>query len=76
MAIQGGYDPHRHVGSFVGFAPATDPRLVVAVVIFEPSIKGYYGSVIAAPAFSKIMAGSLNILHIAPDNIESLKKHG
>jgi len=72
VAIPGGYDHHRHVGSMVGIAPASDPELVVVVVIFEPTVKGYYGGVVAGPAFSKIMSGALHILKIAPDDVGSL----
>ena len=58
-------DPH-YMASFVGIAPATDPRLVIAVVIRDP--KGqHFGGLVAAPLFSRIMGGALRILNIAPD---------
>lgn len=57
----------KYIASFVGFAPASDPRLVVAVMIDDPSIGGYYGGLIAAPVFSRVMAGSLRTLGVAPD---------
>jgi cell division protein FtsI (penicillin-binding protein 3) len=62
-----GYDKDHHVASFVGIAPVSNPRLVVLVVINDPKSGRYYGSVVAAPAFKKIMAGSLRILDISPD---------
>jgi cell division protein FtsI (penicillin-binding protein 3) len=67
-----GYAAHRYVGSFVGFAPATRPRLIVAVMIDEPSIenRSYFGGVIAAPLFSKIMGGALRTLSISPDAVD------
>lgn len=63
-----GYAENRHIGSFVGIAPVSNPRLVVVVVIHEPTKNGYYGAVIAAPLFAKVMSASLRILDIPPDN--------
>ncbi len=61
----GGYYKDRHVASFVGFAPADEPRLVVAVVVDEP--KGiYYGGDVAAPAFASVMGASLALLGEPP----------
>ncbi len=62
----GHYDPKRHMAFFVGAAPASDPRLVVMVLLQEPH-KGYYSAQILAPAFSQIMGGALRVLDIAPD---------
>jgi cell division protein FtsI (penicillin-binding protein 3) len=62
-----GYQQHRYVSSFVGIAPVTKPRLVVAVVINDPQGKHYYGGVVAGPIFEKIMEGTLRILDIPPD---------
>jgi len=61
----GGYEQGRYVSSFVGLAPAEDPRLVCAVVIEEPRGK-YYASEIAAPVFSRVVSQSLAILRVAP----------
>lgn len=57
----------RYVASFVGFAPASDPRLIIAVMIDEPSTGQYYGGTVAAPVFSRVMAGALRMLAIQPD---------
>jgi cell division protein FtsI (penicillin-binding protein 3) len=65
--VNGGYAANKHIGLFIGFAPATDPRLIVAVMIDEPTKDGYYGGTVAGPAFSAIMAGSLRILGVKPD---------
>lgn len=62
-----GYASDRHVATFVGMAPASDPRLVIAVMINDPRAGKYYGGLIAAPLFSKVMARSLRTLGIAPD---------
>lgn len=56
-----GYDPNRFVTSFVGFAPARSPRLVIAVVLDEPGIDHVAGQV-AAPVFRRIGAGALRQL--------------
>jgi cell division protein FtsI (penicillin-binding protein 3) len=63
----GAYAADRYVSSFVGFAPASHPRLVVAVMIDEPSAGRYYGGTVAAPVFAQIMAGALRALDVAPD---------
>jgi len=61
----------RYVASFIGFAPASAPRVIVAVMIDEPSAGQYYGGQVAAPVFSQIVAGALRMLgvpHDAPVN--------
>lgn len=64
-----GYAEDRYNALFVGMAPATDPRLVVAVVINDPRGEDYYGGKVAGPVFSKVMAGALRLLNIAPDDL-------
>ena len=64
---RGGYAADRYVASFVGFAPVSDPRLIIAVMVDEPSAGQYYGGSVAAPVFSRIMAGALRMLSISPD---------
>lgn len=63
----GGYLEDRYLALFAGIAPASKPRLVMAVMINEPSNGVYYGGEVAAPVFSKVMAGALRLLNIAPD---------
>jgi cell division protein FtsI (penicillin-binding protein 3) len=63
----GGYAEHKYVSSFVGFAPASDPRLVIAVMLDEPSAGQYYGGAVAAPVFSAVMGGALRMLGVPPD---------
>ena len=67
LEASGGYAPDRYVASFVGLAPASNPRLIVAVMIDEPTAGQYYGGIVAAPAFSKVMAAALRMLSIPPD---------
>ena len=55
------------MASFVGFAPARSPRLLVAVMVDEPQGE-IYGGVVAAPAFQEIMAFALPYLGIPPDD--------
>jgi cell division protein FtsI (penicillin-binding protein 3) len=57
----------RYIASFVGFAPASNPRVVVAVMLDEPSAGGYYGGVVAAPVFARITEDSLRALRVPPD---------
>ena len=61
------YSPDRYVSSFVGMAPASDPRLIVAVMLDEPRKGGYYGGVVAAPVFSAVMGEALRTLSVTPD---------
>jgi cell division protein FtsI (penicillin-binding protein 3) len=63
----GVYSPTHYVSSFVGLAPASNPRLVVAVMIDEASDGQYLGGTLAAPVFSEVMAGALRVLGVAPD---------
>jgi cell division protein FtsI (penicillin-binding protein 3) len=66
-----GYSTDRHTASFIGFAPVTDPRIVVVIVINEPG-KGLYGGVVAAPAFRRIAEQTLHCLNVAPDKADHL----
>ncbi len=63
----GGYAAHKYISSFVGLAPASDPRLVIAVMIDEPSAGQYYGGAVAAPVFAQVMQGALRLLAVPHD---------
>ena len=65
--LEGGAYANKYVASFVGFAPVSEPRLIVAVMIDEPSNGKHYGGDVAAPVFAQVMAGSLRTLGVAPD---------
>jgi cell division protein FtsI (penicillin-binding protein 3) len=56
-----------YVASFVGFAPASNARVVIAVMIDEPHAGRYYGGDVAAPVFSQVAAGTLRALQVAPE---------
>jgi cell division protein FtsI (penicillin-binding protein 3) len=62
-----GYAANKYVSAFIGFAPATAPRVIVAVMIDEPSAGQYYGGAVAAPVFAQIMSGALRLLSVSPD---------
>ena len=64
----GGYSEDRYVALFAGFAPVSRPEIVVVVVIDEPSAGQFYGGVVAAPVFSKIMASALRLRGTLPDD--------
>ncbi|MEO7917341.1 MAG: penicillin-binding protein 2, partial [Dokdonella sp.] len=69
---KGGYE-NRYISLFAGIVPASNPRLVGVVVIHDPgSGKGgaYYGGVVSAPVFSKVMDGALRLLNVPPDNVQ------
>ena len=65
----GAYDDTRHVALFAGIAPSRDPQVVVVVIINEPLGEHVGGGEVAAPVFSRILARSLRILGVPPENI-------
>jgi cell division protein FtsI/penicillin-binding protein 2 len=67
IAVNGTYSDSQFVASFVGFAPAADPKLLVAVVVDQPQQGSYYGGTVAAPAFGEIAKFALPYLRIPPD---------
>lgn len=62
-----GYEKDKYVGSFVGMAPASNPKLIMAVMIDEPTSGEYYGGTVAAPVFSAVMADALRMLSVPQD---------
>jgi cell division protein FtsI (penicillin-binding protein 3) len=62
-----GYADKKYRGFFVGLAPIEQPRIVVAVMIDEPSNGQYYGGLVAAPVFSETVQQTLRILGVTPD---------
>lgn len=73
IAGPGGYEKNHHRGLFVGMAPASKPRLVIAVIINDPRSGQYYGGLVAAPVFSQVMGGALRLLDIPPDKAAPVK---
>lgn len=66
--IEGGKYVKKYIADFVGFAPASDPRLIVAVMIDEPSVGSHFGGDVAAPVFATVVANALRTLNIQPDS--------
>jgi cell division protein FtsI (penicillin-binding protein 3) len=67
-----GYADGKYFAVFAGMAPASDPRLIIVVMIDEPSAGQYYGGLVSAPVFSRVMAGALRLLNVAPDQEETM----
>jgi cell division protein FtsI (penicillin-binding protein 3) len=65
--LNGQYAENLYVSSFIGMAPASNPRLIIAVMIDEPSAGEYYGGAVAAPVFANVMAGALRTLAVPQD---------
>ena len=75
-SVAGGYADDRYIAVFAGMAPASRPRLVMAVVVNEPRNGEYYGGKVAGPVFSRVMAGALRLLNVAPDDMPLLETRG
>lgn len=59
------------VALFAGFAPVSDPRVVIVVTVDSPSQKAYYGGLVAAPVFANVMSRSLRYLNVMPDDFDT-----
>lgn len=64
-----GYVQDRYLSLFAAMVPASAPRLVMVVMINEPGSKDYYGGLVAAPVFSKVMTDALRLLDVVPDDL-------
>jgi cell division protein FtsI/penicillin-binding protein 2 len=64
VVVHGQYSKTEFIASFVGFVPATNPKLEVMVMVDEPSRGSYYGGAVAAPAFSQIVGWAVPYLGI------------
>ncbi len=71
-AAEGGYTHDKYLSVFVGMAPASNPRFIIAIVVDEPTTGQYYGGLVAAPVFSKVMAGILRIYGVEPDGLDTM----
>ena len=67
-----GYDKHRYTSSFVGIAPVSNPRFIVAVIIHDPHGRKHLGGEVSAPVFEKIMEAVLRIYNVPPDAPENV----
>jgi cell division protein FtsI (penicillin-binding protein 3) len=76
-AQNGSYATDQYMSTFVGMAPASKPRVVLAVVVDSPSNGQYYGGLVSAPVFSRIMAETLRLMNVEPDrSAEHLAQQG
>ena len=64
--LTGEYSKTAYIASFIGFAPASDPKLLCAVIVDEPKSGSIFGGTVAAPAFGQIMSFALPYLRIPP----------
>ena len=69
--IVGGRYANRYVASFVGLAPASDPRIIVAVMVDDPSNGKHYGGDVAAPVFAAVAANALRAMNVPPDSLKT-----
>jgi cell division protein FtsI (penicillin-binding protein 3) len=68
-AAAGGYSRNNYTAAFAGMVPASHPRLVGVVIIDDPQKRSYYGGMVSAPVFARVMEGALRLLDVPPDNI-------
>ena len=71
-AAVGGYAEDKYISVFVGMAPASNPRFIIAIMVDEPTSGQYYGGLVAAPAFAKVMAGALRVYGVEPDGMDNM----
>ena len=67
-AVAGGYQK-RYISLFAGLIPASDPRFAMVVMINDPQGDAYYGGLVAAPVFGRVMEAALRVMNVPPDNI-------
>jgi len=68
--VNGKYQDDSYMSLFAGFAPVSDPQIVMVVTVNDPKSVDYYGGLVAAPVFSSVMNGALRYRDVAPDAIE------
>ena len=73
-ASGGGYLEDSYMAVFAGIVPVSQPRLVMAVMIDEPSQNGYYGGQVAAPVFQEVLTHALRLMNISPDDLPALQQ--
>ncbi len=68
-SANGGYEDHKYTALFAGVAPIDNPRIALVVVVDDPKGDQYYGGQVAAPIFSRVMAGLLRVKQVVPDRV-------
>lgn len=74
--IENGEYVNKYVASFVGMAPAGQPRIIVAVMIDEPTKGSHYGGTVAGPVFNEVAAGALRLIGVHPDDPHAVSGTG
>ena len=74
--IENGEYVNKYVASFVGMAPAGQPRIIVAVMIDEPTRGSHYGGTVAGPVFNEVAAGALRLIGVHPDDPHAVSGTG
>ncbi|NUU37907.1 penicillin-binding protein 2 [Pseudomonas sp. C2B4] len=69
-----GYAENSYRSLFAGFGPMSDPRYAIVVVIDEPTKAGYFGGLVSAPVFSRVMSGTLRLMNVSPDNLPPVQQ--
>lgn len=69
-----GYAENSYRSLFAGFGPMSDPRYAIVVVIDEPTKAGYFGGLVSAPVFSRVMSGTLRLMNVTPDNLPATQQ--
>ncbi|PCJ30165.1 MAG: cell division protein [Moraxellaceae bacterium] len=69
VSAGGGYEDHKYTALFAGIAPINNPRIALVIVVDDPKGDRYYGGQVAAPIFSRIMAGLLRVKQVVPDRV-------
>ena len=72
VATAGGYGKD-YVGTFAGFAPVSNPRFAMVVIINEPHGGAYYGGSVAGPTFAEVMSSALQLYNVPPDALTDEK---
>jgi len=72
--VNGRYQDDSYMSLFAGFAPISDPEIVLVVSVNDPKGVDYYGGLVAAPVFSEVMAGALRLRGVAPDAMTAPKE--
>lgn len=73
--IDGKYQDDAYMSLFAGYAPLSDPEVVLVVMVDDPRGVDYYGGLVAAPVFSEVMAGALRYMQVPPDNVDNKFNH-
>ena len=69
VSANGGYEDHKYTAIFAGLAPIENPRIALVIVVDDPKGDQYYGGQVAAPIFSRVMAGLLRVKQVVPDRV-------